>query len=99
MELNDAGAQSQRDQTGRDFADMIVDQFEELIAECPQRPLVYALALHGFIIGQPYRIQALRKALKHCREHKHADRVWWTRSGDIAQHCFQMAPGIIPGSK
>ena len=99
MELNDAGAQSQRDQTGRDFADMIVDQFEEQVADSEKRAQVYALALHGFIIGQPYRIQALRKALKHCREHKHADRVWWCRSGDIAEHCFELAPGIVPGSK
>src|SRR5215470_13592843 len=31
MELNDAGAQAHRDHTGRQFAEMIVDQFEELL--------------------------------------------------------------------
>jgi hypothetical protein len=35
MELNDAGAQAHRDHTGRQFAEMIVDQFEELL-EQPQ---------------------------------------------------------------
>jgi len=35
MELNDTGAQAHRDHTGRQFAEMIVDQFEELL-EQPQ---------------------------------------------------------------
>jgi hypothetical protein len=35
MELNDAGAQAHGDHTGRQFAEMIVDRFEELL-EQPQ---------------------------------------------------------------
>jgi hypothetical protein len=33
MELNHAGAQAHRDHTGRQFAEMIVDQFEELLEQ------------------------------------------------------------------
>jgi allantoinase len=98
MELNDAGTLVHRDHTGREFADMIVDQFEEMLAQSERHPLVFALALHGFIVGQPFRLRPLRQAIKHCVEHKNKDRVWYTRAGDIAQHCFGMPKGVIPGS-
>ena len=98
LELNDAGTLVGRDHTGREFADMIVDQFEELLEASDTKPMVFALSLHGFIVGQPFRLRPLRKAIKHCVEHKHADRVWFTRAGDIANYCFGMKPGIIPGS-
>ncbi|MGZ3290739.1 MAG: polysaccharide deacetylase family protein, partial [Xanthobacteraceae bacterium] len=97
MELNDAGSQVHRDHTGREFADMIVDQFEELLEQSERHPLVFALALHGFIVGQPFRLRPLRQAIKHCVEHKHNDRVWYTRAGDIAKYCFSLPKGVIPG--
>lgn len=98
MELNDAGTLALRDHTGRQFADMIVDQFEELLEASEKQPVVFALSLHGFIVGQPFRLRPLRQAIKHCIEHKHADRIWFTRAGEIAKYCFDMKPGIIPGS-
>ncbi len=98
MELNDAGTLALRDHSGREFADMVVDQFEELLEASDKQPLVFALSLHGFIVGQPFRLRPLRKAIKHCVEHKHADRVWFTRAGEIANYCYAMKPGIIPGS-
>jgi peptidoglycan/xylan/chitin deacetylase (PgdA/CDA1 family) len=99
LELNDAGALVGRDHTGRDFADMIVDQFEELVEESEARPLVMAVSVHGFIVGQPFRARALRQALKHCAEHKLKDRVWFTRAGDIAKFCFEQPKGVILGSE
>jgi len=98
MELNDAGTLVWRDHSGREFADMIVDQFEEMAEASEKQPLVFALALHGFIVGQPFRLRPLRQAIKHCVEHKLRDRVWFTRAGDIATYCLAMKPGIIPGS-
>jgi len=98
MELNDAGTLAHRDQTGREFADMIVDHFEELLEASEEQPLVFSLALHGFIVGQPFRLRPLRLAIKHCAEHKLKDQVWFTRAGEIAKHCFSMKPGIILGS-
>ncbi|HEX4329410.1 MAG TPA: polysaccharide deacetylase family protein [Burkholderiales bacterium] len=96
FEQNDAGHQVGRDHTGREFADMIVDQFEEMLEECVVRPLVCPLSLHGFIVGQPFRFRPLKQAIAHCVNHKHADRVWFTRAGDIADYCMKMAPGVIP---
>ena len=77
-----------RDHTGREFADMIADQFDEMIEQCEQQPLVMSVALHPFICGQPFRLRALRKALKHCLEHKRKETVWFTSAGKIAQHCL-----------
>ena len=45
MELNDAGTLALRDHTGRQFADMVVDQFEELLEASEKQPLVFALSL------------------------------------------------------
>jgi hypothetical protein len=99
LELNDAGTLVSRDHTGRQFAEMIVDQFEDMVERCEQQPLVLALSLHGFIVGQPFRLRPLQQALKHCREHKLADRVWWTRAGEIADFCFKQPKGTILGSE
>jgi peptidoglycan/xylan/chitin deacetylase (PgdA/CDA1 family) len=96
MELNDAGTLVHRDHTGREFADMIVDQFEQMLEQSERHPLVFALALHGFIVGQPFRLRPLRQAIKHCVEHKDAKRVWFTRAGDIATYCFSLPAGVIP---
>jgi hypothetical protein len=43
-----------------------------------------------FICGQPFRLRPLRKTLKHCLEHKHKEKVWFTCAGKIAQHCMAL---------
>jgi peptidoglycan/xylan/chitin deacetylase (PgdA/CDA1 family) len=98
FELNDASVLVARDHTGRHFADMIVDQFDEMVEQSEAQPLVMALSLHGFIVGQPFRLRPLRLALKHCVEHKLKDRVWFTRAGAIADYCFGLPKGTVPGS-
>jgi allantoinase len=87
MELNDIGANVHRDHTGEEFADMIVAQFDEMIEQCEEQPLVMSVALHPFICGQPFRLRPLRQALKHCLEHPRKDAVWFTCAGHIAQYC------------
>jgi len=98
QEVNDIPAIVARKMSAADFADMIVDQFEEMLEQSETQTLVFALSLHGFIVGQPFRLRPLRQAIKHCAEHKHKDRVWFTRAGEIAKYCHGMKPGIIPGS-
>jgi len=98
MELNDAGTLALRDHTGRQFADMIVDQFDEMLEQSEKQPIVFALSLHGFIVGQPFRLRPLRQAIKHCAQHKLKDKIWFTRAGEIAKYCYSMKPGLIPGS-
>ena len=98
LELNDAGTLVSRDQTGREFADMIVDQFEEMLEQSDRHPLVFSLSLHGFILGQPFRLRPLRQALRHCAEHPRRETVWYTRAGEIASYCAGLEPGTILGS-
>jgi allantoinase len=95
-ELNDAGALIWRQHTGREFADMIVDQFDEMIERCRERPLVYCLSLHPYVCGQPYRVRALRDAFKHITTHKLVDRVWFTRGDELADYCHSLPDGVIP---
>ena len=96
-ELNDSAAIIHRDGTARDFADMIVDGFDEMVEQCRAQPLVMTLSLHPFVMGQPFRLPPLRKALKHCVEHPRRDRVWWTTPGAVADFCYALPAGIIPG--
>ena len=51
---------------------MIVDQFDEMVEQCATQPLVMTISLHPFVVGQPFRLPSLRKALKHCVEHPSA---------------------------
>lgn len=97
-ELNDSAAIIHRHNAMPEFADMIVAQFDEMIEQCAKQPLVMTLSLHPFVVGVPFRLGYLRKALKHCVEHPKRDRVWWTQPGEIADYCATLPPGIIPGS-
>ena len=98
FELNDIGQLIQRQHTPSEFADMIVDQFDEMLRRSVDQPLVCALSLHTYIVGQPFRIPPLRRALKHIAEHTRKERVWFTRADAISEHCYGIARGIIPGS-
>ena len=98
FELNDIGQAVFRHQTPREFADMMVDQFDEMVRQSVDRPLVCCVSLHSYIASQPFRLAPLRKALKHIVEHQDRDRVWFTNSDEIADYCCAMQPGIIPGS-
>jgi allantoinase len=97
IEINDSPAMIYRLNTGREFADMIIDQFDEMLAMSAKRPLVFSVSLHPFIIGQPFRLRQFRRALEHIM--KRRDEIWLTRPGEIAATCAAMKPGIIPGSE
>ena len=87
----------QRQHTAREFADMIVDQFDEMIRQCVDQPLVCCVSLHTYIAGQPFRLAPLRRALEHIVGHKDRDLVWFTQSDAIADYCLSLRPGVIPG--
>ena len=81
QELNDIPMIIARQMDGRDFADMIVDNFDEMLRQSKDQPLVMGIALHPYLVGQPYRLRHLRRALKHLK--KAAKRTWWTTPGAI----------------
>jgi hypothetical protein len=98
VELNDSPQIIHRQHTGREFCDMIVDQFEEMAEQSAKHPLVFNISIHPHTFGYPFRLRPLREALKHCLTSKLAGRVWKCRPGEIADYCCTLEPGIIPGS-
>ncbi len=89
QELNDIPAIVARKENAADFADMIVDQFEEMLELSEKRPLVMGVALHAYIVGQPHRLRHLRRALRHIAGKREA--IWLTMPGAIARHCEKLA--------
>jgi allantoinase len=90
IEVNDSPAIVFRHHSAREFADMIVDQFDEMLRQSENQSLVCPISLHTFVIGQPFRLGPLRQALKHCVDHPQAERVWFTRPGEIADYCHTL---------
>ncbi|WP_198952719.1 MULTISPECIES: polysaccharide deacetylase family protein [unclassified Achromobacter] len=95
LEINDSPQIIVRHHTGEDFATMIVHQFEEMLRQSERQPLVLGIALHTMIVGQPYRLYALRKALEHIVNHPQADKVWLTRPGEIYDHLMTLPEGTV----
>jgi peptidoglycan/xylan/chitin deacetylase (PgdA/CDA1 family) len=75
QELNDIPAIVARQMSSADFADMIVDQFDEMTRQSVGQPLVMGIALHAYLVGQPHRLVHLRRALRHIAA---TEGVWWT---------------------
>jgi allantoinase len=90
QELNDIPAIVARKLEGDAFADMIVDAFEEMRAQAADQPLVMGIALHAYIMGQPFRLRHLRRALSHIAQAR--DDIWLCRAGDIADHAAKVLP-------
>jgi peptidoglycan/xylan/chitin deacetylase (PgdA/CDA1 family) len=80
QELNDIPMIVARQMDGRDFADMIVDNFDEMLRQSKEQPLVMGIALHPYLVGQPYRLRHLRRALQHVVKGKKA---WLATPGKI----------------
>lgn len=82
LELNDSSTIIGRQAGADEFAGMIVDEFEELLAAAEERPLVMSIVVHSFISGAPFRLRALTRALGHIAAQ--GDRVWLATPGAIA---------------
>lgn len=95
QELNDIPAIVARRMNADAFADMIVDQADEMLRQCRDQPLVMGLAVHGYILGQPHRLKHLRRALRHVRD-TGGERLWPTTAGAIASHAADLPPGSVP---
>jgi allantoinase len=94
QELNDIPAIVARKIGASDFADMIVDQFDEMLELSEARPLVMGVALHAYLVGQPHRLKHLRRALRHILTHR--ETIWLTTPGAIARHCASLPEGVVP---
>lgn len=82
VELNDLLLFS-RGLTGPEFVRLVRDQYEQLHADSEHSGRVMALALHPFVIGQPFRAKYLDQALGYLAAQPD---VWLTTSDEIAEH-------------
>ncbi|MBS9721807.1 polysaccharide deacetylase family protein [Tianweitania sp. BSSL-BM11] len=96
VELNDSPSMVFRQESIASFECMIIDQFDEMLFQSAKRPLVFSLITHPFIIGHPYRLHALRRALAHILLHR--DEIWITTVGGVNAHIRSLPSGILPGA-
>jgi len=90
QEINDIPAIAVRRAGAAEFAAMIIDQFDEMLGQSAAQPLVMGIALHAYIVGQPFRLRHLRRALAHIAAQRKD--VWITTPGVIAKHYAALLP-------
>lgn len=81
LELNDSTSMIGRNVAPNEFADMIIDEFDELLLASQEQPLVMSIVVHSFISGVPFRLKQLTRALQHLTAHR--DEVWFTQPREI----------------
>ncbi len=96
QEANDIPAIVGRKDGAQQYADLVLADFEERLDQVSRDgiPQVMGVALHPYIVGQPYRLRALRRALQAMLERK--DAVWVTTAGGICDHMLGLPEGNIP---
>jgi hypothetical protein len=90
-EVNDIPAMLVGRMEPRAFAQLIIDQFEEMLRQSRHQPLVMGIALHAYLAGQPHRLLHLRRAFEHIARAREQGRIWFTTPGAIAQHMDAVA--------
>ena len=83
QELNDIPAIVARKDSPGQFAEAIIDSFDEMLEQSARQPLVMGIALHPYIVGYPHRLRPLRRALRHIVERR--GDIWLTTPGGIAE--------------
>ena len=95
IEVNDTRGVIWYHYSSGELADLIVDQFDEMLAQSDR--LVCPISLHPFVMGRPYRLRQLRRALEHIARER--DRVWIARPRDICAHVEGLPTGTVPGTE
>lgn len=86
QEVNDIPMVMGRLMEGRAFAELITDNFDEMLRQATQQPLVMGIALHPYIVGQPHRLLHLRSALTQLARARDAGEIWFSTPGEICRH-------------
>ncbi|SOD74819.1 peptidoglycan/xylan/chitin deacetylase (PgdA/CDA1 family) [Jatrophihabitans sp. GAS493] len=90
LELNDSSTIIGRGASAGEFAEMIVDEFDELLLAAQEQPLVMSIVVHSFISGAPFRLRRLTRALQHLTAH--SAEVWFTQPRHIYSAFRQLSP-------
>jgi peptidoglycan/xylan/chitin deacetylase (PgdA/CDA1 family) len=96
IEINDSPTMLSRHQPATDFAQMIIDQFEEMLEQSREQSLVFGISLHTFVAGQPFRLRQIRQAIKYVLNHPSFSNVWVTTPGQIARYSAALPANIVP---
>ena len=86
QEINDIPMLIGRQMDMAPFSQMIIDHFDEMLEQSVEQPLVMGIALHPYLVGQPYRLRHLRRALRHIIAARDRGVIWFTTPGAIARH-------------
>ena len=89
QEVNDIPMIVARQMDGKDFADLVIDNFDEMVMQSKAQPLVMGIALHPYLVGQPYRIRHLRRALEHITS---SNKIWFTTPGEVCSYVEGLGP-------
>jgi hypothetical protein len=97
QEANDIPAIIGRKDGIAQFCAMLAEDFAERLDQVAQDgvPQVMGIALHPYIIGQPYRLRALREVLAMIAARR-GDGVWIATAGAIHDHVVALPGGAIP---
>src|SRR5262249_6592865 len=90
LEVNDSPALVVRQQSASHFEQMMIDQFFRMLLQSRKWSLVCTLVIHPFVIGLPFRLRTLRRALAHIA--KFRDDLWITTPGAVASHFAKVMP-------
>jgi allantoinase len=72
---------------------MFQEQFDWLYEESVSSGRFMNIGLHPHVIGQPYRIRALRDFIRYAKSH---DDIWWTTREEIAEWYLENHESHIP---
>jgi allantoinase len=74
------------------WADILIDQIDELLLQSQCQSIVWNLSLHPYMM-HGFRLRQLRRVFAHLQSL--AERIWITRAGDIAVYVADLPPGTI----
>jgi peptidoglycan/xylan/chitin deacetylase (PgdA/CDA1 family) len=89
-DVNDVPMVVMHNGTANAFADMAIDNFDEILRQSSKQSLAYGITIHTFITGQPFRIKQFRRVLEHMTRFR--DEVWFTTAGGIAKYYAAAVP-------
>ncbi len=95
VECNDTRGIVWYGHTAQEFVDMLIDGFDEMLAQSEGQPLVFPISIHPFVMGRPYRVRHLRRFFEHIAPQR--ERIWLTRPRDICAHIESLPKGTVPG--
>jgi len=93
-EVNDVPMIALHHGTAPAFAQMAIDNCDELLRASSRQSLAYGITAHTFIVGQPFRLKQFRAVLAHLNAH--SEHIWFTTAGAIAGYYAGLFPAPAP---